>query len=819
MRLLSCLTIAVLCLAPAAVIAQEGEAINYGDVIQGTIQSGEQDVYTFEGVTGDLVIVNVLSDALEMKVVLQTPVGASSSSGSKNITIDRELYDDATYTITIEANDGSSTGSYTLSLETIWTPETRTLPPGVMVGERVYEDLSPLFWWFAGGGVVDLSVDIVDGGYNHVDILDAANHVVDSYLGYGQTYRFAAPLPDDGAYMLRIFPEIGYDEITYTVTYNRVEPAAQLSYGGTHNGNLASGTVTGAVTFEGSAGDTIQLGLDVANPDGLHARLALSSPTNMLIYDRTHYQVDTPREEVTVLPEDGVYTVAVSSHWGKQDEGGDYTLSLEQLERTPQTISYGDEVTVVLDQPPEPVYQFQGHAGDLVLVDAFSESFISETYLGGPGGLYTVDDLGRGPLASTLIAGARLPQDGRYTIASGSYYDNPDSYFGYSYPLRLQLLTPEPLIAYGDTVDDTIDRQRTVDYHFFEGKAGDQASVWLQSADFEPEVYLFGPSGPIINGHRSRRMAFIPGARLPDDGIYTIVVDTASGFGTGSYTLSLDNGIAANATTLEYGDSIDNTTLEMDTIHVYQFEANMGDVFTLDYGDAVQLDLYGPRFSYTWGGRGDDQLAVDAGVYTAIVYQFISEGDAAYSLSLDGNRFSSSLDSDGDGLTDYNDRCPAVAGDVDGCTDGDGDGVPDADDQCPDVSGTANGCPDTDGDGIGDDADACPDVAGSAATMGCPDADGDGITDDADACPDAPGIAELDGCGTYGSVENVVNLRAGTGTNFEVVAQVSPGDEILVLGRNADSSWLWVRVGDVEAWLFSDLVTTDAVMDDLPVME
>ena len=44
--------------------------------------------------------------------------------------------------------------------------------------------------------------------------------------------------------------------------------------------------------------------------------------------------------------------------------------------------------------------------------------------------------------------------------------------------------------------------------------------------------------------------------------------------------------------------------------------------------------------------------------------------------------------------------------------DTDGDGVPDSKDNCPAEKGTVYGCPDSDGDGIADKDDACKDVAG-----------------------------------------------------------------------------------------------------------
>lgn len=98
-------------------------------------------------------------------------------------------------------------------------------------------------------------------------------------------------------------------------------------------------------------------------------------------------------------------------------------------------------------------------------------------------------------------------------------------------------------------------------------------------------------------------------------------------------------------------------------------------------------------------------------------------------------------DSDGDGLSDLQDRCPAspedpdAFEDEDGCPepDNDADGVADAADRCPDVAESANGVADEDG---------CPDLA--------EDSDKDGVADVADRCPFEPetvdGLRDDDGC-------------------------------------------------------------------------
>jgi OmpA-OmpF porin, OOP family len=131
-------------------------------------------------------------------------------------------------------------------------------------------------------------------------------------------------------------------------------------------------------------------------------------------------------------------------------------------------------------------------------------------------------------------------------------------------------------------------------------------------------------------------------------------------------------------------------------------------------------------------------------------------------------------DSDGDGISNMNDKCPLQPEDkdgfqdADGCPDldNDGDGVPDDQDRCPnepeDLDGFMDddGCPDldNDGDGIPDDRDSCPDDAEDGlpprADDGCPrektDSDGDGVPDDKDQCPDEfedmDGFQDDDGC-------------------------------------------------------------------------
>ena len=127
-------------------------------------------------------------------------------------------------------------------------------------------------------------------------------------------------------------------------------------------------------------------------------------------------------------------------------------------------------------------------------------------------------------------------------------------------------------------------------------------------------------------------------------------------------------------------------------------------------------------------------------------------------ISLGGS--SHPKDSDKDGVSDKDDKCPntplGAVVDASGCPiDTDGDGVPDGIDQCSNTPKgavvDARGCPiDTDGDGVPDGIDQCANTPHGTAVdaRGCPlDSDNDGVTDDKDKCPNTPAGAKVDATG------------------------------------------------------------------------
>ena len=185
-------------------------------------------------------------------------------------------------------------------------------------------------------------------------------------------------------------------------------------------------------------------------------------------------------------------------------------------------------------------------------------------------------------------------------------------------------------------------------------------------------------------------------------------------------------------------------------------------------------------------------------------------------------------DADADGYSDLRDACPETAGPSRGCPDTDNDGIGDADDSCPTDPGSvaAQGCPDGDNDGVNDTEDMCPNEAGATTAQGCPDADGDGVQDATDSCPNDAGLAEMSGCLYTGTVTSgsAVNLREGPGTTFNVVGQLVPNAQFTIFGRNEAGDWLQIRTipadGEtvLEAWIYVNLISTDADINTLPII-
>lgn len=91
-----------------------------------------------------------------------------------------------------------------------------------------------------------------------------------------------------------------------------------------------------------------------------------------------------------------------------------------------------------------------------------------------------------------------------------------------------------------------------------------------------------------------------------------------------------------------------------------------------------------------------------------------------------------------------------------------------------------------------------------------------------DATPNAEPTAAPAAKQVTGRVNTqILNLRSGPATSFEIVDRLQQDTEVVITGRLADSVWLKVTVPSIgkEGWVAAEYITTDTDIATLPVVQ
>lgn len=65
-----------------------------------------------------------------------------------------------------------------------------------------------------------------------------------------------------------------------------------------------------------------------------------------------------------------------------------------------------------------------------------------------------------------------------------------------------------------------------------------------------------------------------------------------------------------------------------------------------------------------------------------------------------------------------------------------------------------------------------------------------------------------------------LNIRTGPGTSYDIITTVNQGQTMALIGRNGDSSWAKIRLGDGrEGWVNASLIQPGVAINTLPVVE
>jgi hypothetical protein len=230
----------------------------------------------------------------------------------------------------------------------------------------------------------------------------------------------------------------------------------------------------------------------------------------------------------------------------------------------------------------------------------------------------------------------------------------------------LELADPSVPLVYGDSVGGELTNREDDQVWTFSGSEGDVVTITMISTadDFalDPRLYLYtlegfdggddaiaendDASNPEVSGFNSQIEAF----ELPGDGEYVIVA-TRFGDGTGTYTLSIEEGgetraeRAAAATPIAYGDEVTGEISDDAPTVLYTFEGTTGDVITITM--VADGDDFDPSLAlYTLEGftdngfatmTNDDALTEDLG-FNSQIAEFELFEDGTYII--EATRFS-----------------------------------------------------------------------------------------------------------------------------------------------------------------------------------
>jgi len=415
--------------------ANEGSIAN-GETLVGELSVVQQSAqYEFNGVAGDVVTIELRTEAFDPAVGLFTPGGDrlmtdDDGGGGLNARINRfTLPSDGQFLIIVDGFRG-------------------------FTGERTLQ----------GKYTVSLSIETAGGG----------TPVVQATSTTAPDVAQATPIPS----------------VAQATPIPALPGGNTLDFGQTVLGELTADSQLGSYKFFGTAGDVITLRLDSANFD---PKFRLLGPDGTVLAedDDSGEGLNALLEGIT-LPRDGEYVVEVDGFRGPAGDRqlfGGFSVSVNRTEQAVQAAPTAAPTTIpgatdVLAVTPTPVpvipadagggitpgtpisgelteqtqlaaYTFTGAAGDTVTIDLTSDDFDPLMRLLAPDGSVAAEDDDGGGGIQARISAFVLPVSGTYAIEIDSFRGvDPNRLILGVYTISLTL-TPAPVVPTATTPPTT----------------------------------------------------------------------------------------------------------------------------------------------------------------------------------------------------------------------------------------------------------------------------------------------------------------------------------------------------------------------------
>ena len=440
------------------------------------------------------------------------------------------------------------------------------------------------------------------------------------------------------------------------------------------------------ITFEGSAGDTIQaqmIGGDIE--DGYYGYdegadtdpyLMVVAPNGDVIAmnDDSEYGLNS-RVQGVVLPSDGEYTLVATSYG--ENQTFDYTMRLvnQNAESADlREIDRNSTATGAIDKDDpsseerrgfyEPV-TFDGSSGEHVEIEMGSQP--GDTYLqllDPEGDVIAENDDSDRSLNSSLETD--LPSDGEYTIVATSFSEQDTFEYELSLDVSAESSGGADLrsIQAGQTRESELD-ENDPEASFmrgyfepvsFDGESGQSITIDMSSSQGDTYLFLYGPDGDMVaenDDHEGLNSQIR--TTLEEDGEYTIVATSFSDEETFEYELSVtesDSSANVDLRSISFGETR-NGSIDSDDPSSMTYRGNYEPVtFDGSADENVSIDMTSEDDTYlillgpdgTIVAENDDYEGLDShietslpsdGTYTIVATSYDDDETFPYELTLE----------------------------------------------------------------------------------------------------------------------------------------------------------------------------------------
>src|SRR5205807_2604589 len=478
------------------------------------------------------------SSGIDPKIELSDSQGRSVTNitAFADAVLDVPLASGGTYYFLLSDLNGDETGTYGVSLERLNNPaNAKPIAYGQTLQAYIdaVDEITAYSFQAHVGAVVRVRMSRSSGIDPQIELFDSQGLSLTNITPFATVFPYTT-LFRSGTYYFLLSDLNGDETGTYGVSLERLNNPANakpIAYGQTLQAYIDAVDEITAYSFQAHVGAVVRVRM--SRSSGIDPQIELFDSQGLSLTNITPFATVFP---YTTLFRSGTYYFLLSDLNG--DETGTYGVSLERLNNpaNAKPIAYGQTLQASIDAVAEmDAYSFQAQAGDMVRVRMRRSSGIDPK-------IELFDAQGRSVTNITAFADAVLDVP---LASSGTYYfllsdlngDETGTY-GVSPTRRSSDLNAKP-IAYGQTLQASIDAVAKADAYSFQAQAGDVVRVRMsRSSGIDPKIELFDSQGRSVTNITAFADAVLD-VPLASGGTYYFLLSDLNGDETGAYGVSL----------------------------------------------------------------------------------------------------------------------------------------------------------------------------------------------------------------------------------------------------------------------------------------